>query len=521
MPQFKFGRVKMRPAEEPTDFTARKQWAEAMAMPVDGGMKARPAESVDDYLARKEMAEAQNLVAVMTFVLGLLGDAIPLQYLNQPTGDRMAEVKGRQVLDRFNCGGCHVVRPGVYEFKLTDKARGELEAIYGNNLKDAIYKDDYFLPEHRAWTQPPQTRDVAVTHGVRPVLSSTGKKATVRVTLSEALRLPDGKGAQMEFRATDTVSLAPGDLIWPPTSAFRSPDSFRAWERDHGTQGGAFATLLGNYLKDESYPFKKLYLEPGPAVPPLLNWQGGRTQAGWLFQFLLDPPKVRESTVLRMPKFNMSADDARALVGYFAAMEKRFNPDTGITEPYPKLPQRGDLDREYWRAQTARYIENLKKSGQYQKEVELLQPIWGRMLGEWKTDLASAKQRKKVADEDTATVDKEISAAKDDKAKESLKKKKEDADSNASRWKNENDRLEALVKSKTVKSLEEDWSQTEAYALAGYRLLVNQCNKCHMVGNAKAQQETGLGPAQPGVGSTAAGVGQGLDCQPSAVHSVY
>ena len=84
MPQFKFGRAKMKPAEEPGDFSARKQWAEAMAMPVDNGMKARPAESVDDFLARKALTEAQNREAVMTFVLGLVGDAIPLQYLNQP-----------------------------------------------------------------------------------------------------------------------------------------------------------------------------------------------------------------------------------------------------------------------------------------------------------------------------------------------------------------------------------------------------------------------------------------------------
>ncbi len=124
----------------------------------------------------------------------------------------------------------------------------------------------------------------------------------------------------------------------------------------------------------------------------------------------------------------------------------------------------------------------------------MLKPIWGRMIEEWKTDLKTAEERKKSADEETSKIDKEFAAAKDEKEKEAIKKKKEDADSNASRWKNEKDRLDALVMTKTTKTLEEDWSQTEAYALAGYRLLVNQCNKCHLVGNLKAQQETGLGP---------------------------
>ena len=39
-------------------------------------------------------------------------------------------------------------------------------------------------------------------------------------------------------------------------------------------------------------------------------------------QVLLNPQPVRKMAVLRMPKFNMSPDEARTLVDYFAAVER-------------------------------------------------------------------------------------------------------------------------------------------------------------------------------------------------------
>ena len=73
-------------------------------------------------------------------------------------------------------------------------------------------------------------------------------------------------------------------------------------------------------------------------VPPSLIGQGERTQPDWLYQFLLNPHPVRKMSVLRMPKFNMSKDDARALVNYFAAVERMHNPGIGLTFPYEDDP---------------------------------------------------------------------------------------------------------------------------------------------------------------------------------------
>ena len=49
-------------------------------------------------------------------------------------------------------------------------------------------------------------------------------------------------------------------------------------------------------------------------TPPLIR-EGERVQPKWLYQFLLNPGVVRpdDYMILRMPKFNMSPDDAMAL----------------------------------------------------------------------------------------------------------------------------------------------------------------------------------------------------------------
>jgi hypothetical protein len=55
--------------------------------------------------------------------------------------------------------------------------------------------------------------------------------------------------------------------------------------------------------------------------------------------------------------------------------------------------------------------------------------------------------------------------------------------------------LNKVLDDKKLDVLEKEWQHSEAYALAGYRLLVNQCNKCHAVGNLDAQQAEGRGPS--------------------------
>ncbi len=100
--------------------------------------------------------------------------------------------------------------------------------------------------------------------------------------------------------------------------------------------GGAFANLLLPYLKEVNSDFGKVN-EARSVLPPPLIREGERVQPKWLYQFLLDPGTVRppDRMRLRMPKFNMSGEEAMALVNYFGAADKLGNPGAGITYPVP------------------------------------------------------------------------------------------------------------------------------------------------------------------------------------------
>lgn len=52
-------------------------------------------------------------------------------------------------------------------------------------------------------------------------------------------------------------------------------------------------------------------------VPPPLVGEGNKVQSTWLPNFLLNPYLIRPAVVLRMPRFNMSSEEASRLVEYF------------------------------------------------------------------------------------------------------------------------------------------------------------------------------------------------------------
>jgi hypothetical protein len=56
-------------------------------------------------------------------------------------------------------------------------------------------------------------------------------------------------------------------------------------------------------------------------LPPTLIGEGRKVQTQWLHDFLLNPYPIRPAVVLRMPKFNMSSDEASKLAHYFAARD--------------------------------------------------------------------------------------------------------------------------------------------------------------------------------------------------------
>jgi cytochrome c2 len=503
------------------DYNGIRAWDDMSRMPQFkfARLRRKPGESDSAFEARSLKAEDEAREAVMTFILGLVAEPIPGPYVNRPSGDRLAEVKGRQILDKFNCAGCHLIRPGVYDFRLTPTSRDELKKAL--ERAKSGYEADYDFLSHHYWagTTPSQHADTLRAHAVSPMLTkSPGSRAKVLyVTLTAALRFPDPRGeirdakgnTYSDIRSSSSLALRPSDLVYPSPGAIRpvprqaNPDAdAKLVEFDDGAGefGGTFARLLTEYLmavnpKDygsDAYPLN----ENGTArasVPPSLIGEGERAQPDWLFQFLLNPTPVRKMTVLRMPRFNMSEDEAQALVAYFAGVERIINPGTELPFPQALIPQQQGLDSAFWRDKTSAYVARLKEAkvmgpgGKettlYEKRLEELRPVWQHMLEDSKARAADAERQVKAA---RARVDEAKAAA--DKAEGDAKKAAEAAALEAERvlatWQDELKRYQDLAKGSGAKALQQQWEEKEAYVTDAFRLLTDRtlCSNCHQVG---------------------------------------
>ena len=330
-------------------------------------LKPLPGEDAEQAEAREE-AEARE--AVMTFILGLIAEPVPKQYLHTPQGDTLAAAKGRQVLEKYNCGGCHQVQPGVYELHQTPSiCLSDLEELsYQKNPKKFAAEFHHLFQAENEWTgRPSPFKDRLLAYAIPDPNNPT----TLRLT--EALRFT--KKPEDVRSKDDKDELAAGVYDVPASSYFALPEKGAVKAGD--VYGGAFAELMTPYLKQQNPSTYGEYKTARAALPPPLLREGEKTQPGWLYQFLLNPQSVRPATILRMPRFSMSPDEAMALVNYFAGIDRVRNPGAGLHYPYFGVPQR---EPTFWNEHTTAYVERLKKDAPALADRErAMDPIWAKL----------------------------------------------------------------------------------------------------------------------------------------------
>lgn len=449
------------------DYNRIKTWDERLRMPQFkfSRMKRAAGESDAEFAARASQEEAEAREAVMTFVLGLLAEPIPAKYVHNPTGDRAAEVRGRQVLEKFNCAGCHTVRSGIVEFSTIKPGAMKLLVENTPELRESgKYKGpDHIFPEHNLWVGPnPPKNDRLTAHFSSASLSKVGEEGeevdAYIVRLAQALRVKDEKGVPHDVPGGADLPVQKDAVIGEMTPPF----------------GGTFAHVLIPYLQKKDAkaygkfgdPTDKQVQYAWAAAPPSLATEGEKVQPDWLYQFLLNPHMIRPLTVLRMPRFNMSSDEATALVNYFTSTEKATNPGIGLTYPYVAIPQRAD---GYIREKTAEYVARLKQAGKFEDRKKELAAHFE----------IAANTRLKAAQERKATAEGMLKTAQDTKNESgvtSAKAEIESADAEAKR-------LQDQIAKKTYDDVVRDWEEREAYIADASRLVINRvappCLTCH------------------------------------------
>jgi mono/diheme cytochrome c family protein/cytochrome c1 len=268
----------------------------------------------------------EQIESVMTFVLGLVSEPPAQQYLYKPSGNRAAIVEGERLIEKYNCTGCHVLRNDRWDVALNAGELGE----------------------------PSETPDFSfVLPNVNPkaVKASAEKDAAGRFhgTIVGSARANPENGNPLLIDE-DNAPIEPGDTAtrgfyvitpWQTTPiaghvrqagvqnllipADRITKHYPAW-------GGHLARqIFPTVVKDETAinpSAKDKADEAWGWLPPALVGEGRKVRSSWLHDFLLDPHAIRPAVVLRMPKFNMSSQEASSLAAYFAAVDGAEYPES-------------------------------------------------------------------------------------------------------------------------------------------------------------------------------------------------
>jgi cytochrome c2 len=259
--------------------------------------------------------------AVITFVLGLVAEPPTEKYLYKPNDQQRALIAGKQVLETFNCGGCHILEGERWRLSF---APGTFGASPKPNTFPFVLQslDSAAL----AKSSSPDRRGLveAEVHGL-PQLEATGDYGGMPV-----IRDPDGadfeagepaspKQARYEFSLFSPAAVE-GDTYQSGTKIEIPGHTIT---RKFPTEGGYLTKYLSPVvyqLERQKNPNAKGNEVYGWLPPPLMG-EGKKVQTEWLYEFLMEPYAIRPATFLRMPKFNLSPDDTAKLVNYFAVRD--------------------------------------------------------------------------------------------------------------------------------------------------------------------------------------------------------
>jgi len=263
--------------------------------------------------------------AIITFVLGLVADPPTDDYIYHPDERASALIAGRQAIEKFNCGGCHLLETNSWDVAYQEP----FEAQPASPDKPIPVFETYVSAAERLKTAKPDPR-TGMYHAAlagMPAIDPSVRSAPVPIAY-------DDEGEPLEDDYTyDPTKLELGYQLWQASvlngqvyepgiqTALNLPTS---WVRETSSGDGGF---LAKYLLPHVLELEKQVnpnANPGETwawVPPPLIGEGQKVQTEWLHDFLLNPYPIRPAVFLRMPQFNMSPAEATAIANYFAAKD--------------------------------------------------------------------------------------------------------------------------------------------------------------------------------------------------------
>ena len=270
----------------------------------------------------------EAIEAIATFILGLVAEPPPVKYVYTPGPQVADRLEGERLLQKYNCGGCHMLEAPEIRVRSTVDGlpSADLAATDHPSGRDLLLKirparqidlvadknGQVEFSFHGLSVNRPDPDDTDLDPDEREYSYNLWEPIELRVTTTDK----DGK-PRTEIRTvlpSARLLVAEADLL-----------------EEKPARGGQFAEwLMQDIFSRDKDPNRDLAWQASP--PPLIA-EGIKVQTPWLYRFLKNPNKLRYTTRLRMPRFNMDEDEARALANYFAAAD-----NAGY--PYQPVPQR-------------------------------------------------------------------------------------------------------------------------------------------------------------------------------------
>lgn len=250
--------------------------------------------------------EAKSIVSFL-LTLGTKQEIPGLaERLNRP--ETIAE--GKALVRKYGCFGCHDVTGMENESRIGV----ELSTFGSKTLEELFFGDHTDIPHTwNDWTY--------------------NKLKTPRTYATERIEqvMPQFDLAEADIKALRVFLASRTDLKIPVK--FHADSGIRGQREIAGRRLVARYNCVGcHIIEGEGGAIRARYQETPNLAPPILNGEGAKVQADWLYNFVKQPIPLRPWLKVRMPTFGLSDTEANTVVQYFQSLDNIQVPFVHIEE---------------------------------------------------------------------------------------------------------------------------------------------------------------------------------------------
>ncbi len=218
--------------------------------------------------------------------------------------------RGKSLVRKYGCFGCH----DITGMESESRVGAELATFGGKTLEELFFGDHTDIaPTWDDWTYNK--------------LKSPRTYATERIEQA----MPQFDLADADIKALRVFLKSRTDFRMP--AKFLADSGIRGQREIAGRRTVARYNCVGcHVIEGQGGAIRARYQDTPNMAPPILNGEGSKVQADWLFGFVKQPVPLRPWLRVRMPTFGLSDAEVNAVVQYFTAIDNVQVPFVHIDE---------------------------------------------------------------------------------------------------------------------------------------------------------------------------------------------